>query len=130
MEIQKENYAETRRIAKEFYKAIGRLWCPSLNDYIFFNKHGFRHLIEKKGFARPKTEQMRRFVMLYYVKDILTSPGIIPSHSVKEDRNSKMDLWIFTARKDGLLIKIIIRHVKGGKKQFLSVYGRTQKSTP
>jgi hypothetical protein len=122
-------YEDAKKRAKEFYKTIGVIWCPALNDYIVFNKRGFQHLMRKKGLLRPKTEQIRRFLILPYVKDILEDSKTLPSHSVREDKESRIDLWIFAANIQNLHVKVIIRQTQTGRKHFLSIYGKTQKST-
>ncbi len=42
-----ESYQKEKKKAKEFYAAIGRVWCPALDEHVVFNNTGFRHLIRK-----------------------------------------------------------------------------------
>jgi hypothetical protein len=130
MENKKESYDEKRAVAKKFYKTIGSVWCPVLDDYIVFNKRGFRHLIGKNGFTRPKNEQLRRFHMLSYVQDILGNPNAILNRKSRESKGLTTDLWIFMADRENLHIKVVVRRAGKGKKHFLSIYGKIQKSTP
>ena len=65
-------YEEAEQKAKEFYKSIGRVWCPVLGDYVAFNKIGFRHLLGRGRKPRSRSDQMRRFALLRYAVDILS----------------------------------------------------------
>jgi 3-deoxy-D-manno-octulosonic-acid transferase len=47
--ILENSYRKTRQEAKKFYDSIDRIWCPALNDYIIFNRLGFRQSIKILG---------------------------------------------------------------------------------
>jgi hypothetical protein len=125
-----QTYNEAKTAAKDFYRSIDRIWCPALNDYISFTQEGFRHLVGKKGIVRPRSEQRRRFMLLYSVKDILENPEVKFSHTITTTRNLRADYWVATGIMNNFHIKIVIRKVDGGKKHFFSVYGKKQKTTP
>ncbi len=46
--------------AEAFYFGLGRVWCPALDDFVHFEKLGFRHLLQKGRKFRIKSEQHRR----------------------------------------------------------------------
>jgi hypothetical protein len=127
MEIPAVNseYEKTKRDAYLFYKSIGQVWCPALNDYVAFDDVGFYHLIKKGRRFRAKSEQMRRFAMLPYVENILASRLFI-STEAKVIGTSRAQYWKFVDDRDTDVVKIIIRQFKDGNKHFLSVYGRVK----
>ena len=118
-----DDYEEARRKTELFYKNIGQIWCPSLNDVVIFNDAGLKHLIKKGRLPRPKSEQKRRFFMLRYVKEILRTkhPFSIDERVVA---GVVIRCWKFVDTKNGHTIKIVVRQVEGRKKHFLSVYGK------
>jgi hypothetical protein len=129
MEFKNESFTESLNAGRAFYKAIRQTWCPALNDFIFFRKDGFQHLIGKGSAVRPKSEQKRRFSLLPYVPKILNDPDSRFIHKIKIIRGRHIYYWIFTMITDGMHINVIIRQNPHGKKHFLSVYGKKQKST-
>ena len=52
--IIRYSYGELRKNAKEYYSTIERIWCPTLNIFIVFDKTGFRHLMRQGNSQRPK----------------------------------------------------------------------------
>jgi hypothetical protein len=134
------DYEEAKSKAKELYSKIGRIWCPVLKDYVAFTSIGLRHLIRKRGIRRPKSEQKRRFVLLHCIVPIITDPRAKVLHEEKETlrlvnhSGNKMaipaqaEFWKFVAVQNGRIVRIVIRQFKNGKKHFLSVYGKEQKS--
>jgi hypothetical protein len=138
---QKKSYEDAKQKAKEFYRTIGRVWCPILGDHIIFNRIGLQHLIRKHGIERPKSEQKRRFALLPVALKVIENPHITARYQPRETVrgikwrgkkvliSSRIDFWELTEKDNGLVIKIIIRQFKGTKKHFLSVYARKEKST-
>lgn len=122
-----ESYSEAKQKAKLFYKSIGRIWCPALDEEIFFNEKGFRHLIQKGRTPRLKSEQKRRFALLKHAKEIIESGLVVVEHKA-EQKNQEVLYWRLKSCRDDVVITVIIQQVKNGKKHFLSVYGRKQKS--
>jgi hypothetical protein len=120
-----ENYQTAKQNAKKIYASIKIVWCPALHDSVVFNRIGFQHLIQKGPAFRPKSEQRRRFALLIYAKDILEQSDV-----AEEEDRANAKLWIISGSRDNLDIKIIVRQIGNGKKHFLSIYGRKQKSAP
>jgi hypothetical protein len=129
MEIPRESYADAKKKAKAFYKSIGRVWCPAVNEYVIFDSAGFRHLIQKTAIPRSRAEQLRRFALLPHVITILKKPDVIPRHFVKDAHEPPIHLWVFIEVKEGVRVTIVIRQSGNGKYHFFSIYGKKQKST-
>ena len=129
-----DSYAEAKRKAKEFYKTIGHVFCPALDDGIAFNSIGFRHLMQKQGNFRIKEEQVKRFSLLLLAKEILENPKADVKHEKRKIiyrtdwrgkkviKKSFVDYWIFTARWDNKIIRLVARRFGSGKKHFLTIY--------
>ena len=139
--IIEESYEEAKRRAKELYQKIGTVWCPALNQCISFNRVGFQHLLQKERRFLPKSEQLRRFALLPYAKDIVGDyRGSIIYEERKIMRNreadgkielttSTMRFWAFTDKRDGEKMRLVIRQVDGGKKHFFSIFQENKKPT-
>lgn len=123
--LSNEHYEVARRKAKEYYAAIGRVWCPSLSEYIVFTKVGFRHLIWKGRSARPKNEQRRRFALLRYAKRIIKNKNAYIAYRSK----GHMQFWAFIEKYDSELITVIIRQFGEEEKHFFSIFKKESKTT-
>ena len=133
-------YKQSKEEAFADYKNTGQIWCPALGDFVAFNRLGFQHLIRFKKRQRPKSEQVRRFLLLPTAKEILGDPNSKAEHHRKEivdtgkARWGKIpkfpyaDYWEFTGKRDGRIIKVIVRQFPEGRKHFLSVYEKKEKS--
>ena len=140
--IAKKNYKRTKEDARTYYSAIGNPPCLFLAENVIFDRMGFQHLIRPRGVQRPKSEQMRRFALLPYVKEILEDPHANVKHHQKETvrvmkiggkktvKPTFADFWEFTAERDGKTIKVIVRQFPNGEKHFLSVYEKKAKTSP
>jgi len=111
-------YEKEKRKAREFYNKIRRVWCPALNDYVVFNRIGFRHLIRKNSLPRARNEQKRRFALLPQSILILSDPAMKVVHR----KEGKFDFWAFTKEYNNRKIKIIVRQIEGRQKIFFSVF--------
>ena len=119
-------YAAAKNWAKAFYRTIGKIWSPALNDYVYFTAEGFWHLIFKGKRLRAKSDQGQRFIFLKHVPIILADRTAKPLAELKGSSH----YWIFEALHEGFKVKTIVRQGKNGRKYFVSVYGKKQKSVP
>ncbi|MGC9599554.1 MAG: hypothetical protein ABSE18_04180 [Minisyncoccia bacterium] len=127
-------FAAAKRKALQQYEKIGRPWCPALKTYVIFSRDGFEHLIRKHGVQRPKTEQRRRFRLIPCIEKILADSASVVSHEekivghrikIRGERiavKSRAHFWIFTNKRGGKVIKVVIRQFEGGEKHFWSTY--------
>jgi hypothetical protein len=111
-------YKKTKKEAREIYNKIGRVWCPALNDYIVFNRTGFRHLLRKNSLPRARNEQKRRFALLPQSALILSDPFVNITHR----KEGKFDFWAFTKEHNNRKIKVIIRQIGEHQKHFFSIF--------
>jgi hypothetical protein len=115
--LGKMGYKACRKWAKKFYKNIGSIICPALdNQYISFNNIGFNHLIRKLS-VRSRNEQKRRFLLLPKVESIIKNPKAVIVYRKEENKI----YWTFVHFTDSKRIKVVIRQVGGGSKHFYSI---------
>ncbi|MGB7957232.1 MAG: hypothetical protein WCF77_00090 [Minisyncoccia bacterium] len=131
---RENSYEEAKRKAKEFYRGIGRVWCPALNGYVAFNSAGFRHLVWKGAEQRPQKEQERRFGLIFHARNILAvhhgevefrekiEMSIVRKHGIKIRRPSRARFWGFLYERGGETITIVIRQIDRRSKHFFSIY--------
>lgn len=103
---------------KEEYYSIGIIICPVLNnEKIYFNNHGFNHLIRKMGVKRFSWDAKRRFKILKYAKIIIEDTPV--QFEYKKD---KYEFWALTQMIDRKKIKVILRRVNNGRIHFYSIF--------
>lgn len=110
---------------KKEYKKIKFVKSPAfLNEKIYFDYDGLRHLIWKGRVRRENREINERILLFKKVpKAISTLDRHIEYREVK-DRNSDkiINFWKLNIIKDNENIYIIIRKIGNGKKKFFSVF--------
>ena len=111
----------------DMYYRIGTLTCPAFpGETIYFNKHGFNHLLRKNRKYRSPQEQRRRFQLLSFVVDILKNSNHIDSVRISTLSNSIARFWTIKAlRKDNernTVIYVVLRKCNDGLLHFFSVY--------
>ena len=126
-------YPAYKKWAKKFYKKIGAVLSPALdNQYVSFNNTGFNHLIRKLS-LRSRNEQKRRFLLLPRAESIIKNPKaiivyrkeekkiLIKRKEIKILKESIIHYWTFVYFTDSRRIKVVIRQVNNGSKHFYSI---------
>lgn len=124
------HYQNAKSRAKEFYKTIGRLWCPLLNDYVVFNNIGFQHLVRKGHRPRIMGDQTRRFYLLESIEGIFMDANAKITHEEKIGDGampSMTTFWKISAKRNERIITVVVRQIASKQKHFFSVYD--QKAT-
>lgn len=106
---------------KQYYKNIGRVWCPILNDDIVFNSIGFRHLMRSGRRRRLPSDRVRRFRLLQIAPKMLANPQaklVDPKNKI----SSTTKLFVIKETRGEMVITIVIRQVGNGNKHFFSIY--------
>jgi hypothetical protein len=125
MEIPRESHTDAKKRAREFYKNIGCVWCPALNECVIFDSAGFRHLIQKTVVPRAKTEQRNRFMLLPHAVSILSNAhGIDPLFTIRMVKRVPTKFYAFIEIVDKMRITVVIKKSEAGKYHFCSVYSR------
>jgi hypothetical protein len=117
---------------REFYKKLEPLFCPALQEMVYFNADGFNHLLFKNRHKRIPAERRYKLSLLPFVCEVL-----LKSKSTKlriKSKNPLVCTWSMTHEIiDHQLIPrmitvVIIRKKPAGKLHFLSVMEHNVKS--
>jgi len=114
-EYIKEKYRE--------YKDIRYIECPAFsNEKIYFNKHGFNHLIRKGFIPRTKEEQIKRLSLLPLSKAIIINSKKYSRYLKKEDKHPIAYFWSLISNNSNVSVTVIVRQLDGGYKHFYSIF--------
>ena len=107
---------------KKFYKKIGSVGCPYFGgEPVFFNMKGFNHLLRKGKTLRPISDQDSRLPLLIYCKRVLTGHYIRVEYR-KSKGKKQAQFWGFVSCIDGIEMKLVVKQLGKGSKQFLSIF--------
>jgi len=136
------NYEKVKEDAANFYKMIGRVRCPALNDeYVHFTSEGFNHLIYKnERRERDRGVQIMKFKLLSKAKVLVSTSSTYQEYdeSLREARRKQkkkvvsgtcvVRYWGFVAIIKDYRIKVVVRQLGNGQKHFWSVIPAWSKS--
>lgn len=136
MEISVEKFNQRKTEADTYYKSIGNVKCPYFNgEPVYFNSEGFEHIIFKHwNKTRSQIEQYTRFRLLPLAVTVIKKSGTLQEFDQRNlfVRRKSKDGWnkilknvkyyIFTAIIGDLRLKIVIKEIEGGQKNFWSLY--------
>lgn len=112
-------YTEIQKIienAKTEYKNIGKVFCPYLNQEVWFTMKGFRHLISNNRKQRHDDVILDRLSAIKYIPDIVSKSG-----TLQEYENINTEYFGFIAIIDSKKYKVILLKNEAGRYMFISV---------
>lgn len=122
---------------KAFYKSIVSIYCPILNQTIYFSSDGFDHLINDSHRKNRKVnEQWLKLSCLKYVpKVIIQCKEVI---DIRQFSRKEKNKWVNCTSyallhevQEGVKIRVIIEKIgKNGKHKFKSVMPHNKHSKP
>lgn len=129
------NYEKLKEDARNFYNAIGAVFCPVFSQKVYFTAEGFNHIIFKGARReRERPSQILRFKLLPLALKLLRVATIYQEfeESLKEFevRSFKRKIrkticvryWGIIAIIDGRKIKVIVRKIgDNGMMHFWSI---------
>jgi hypothetical protein len=125
----KETHVEFVEKARAEYRRIGSIHCPALgNELVYFNRHGFNHLLRKDRRTRSEAEQKRRLELVSFAPEILIKAQSIHKYEQITRGRSVAQFWnvqgkiIFGGSKK--IVHVIICKLNNGRIRFLSVYDK------
>lgn len=110
---------------KKLYRTFTSVECRALqNEKVYFNSHGFNHLIRKGSKFRPHTQIRDRFSLLMYCPEILKSTCDVHEYRIVHQKDSVAHFWTIKKRLNSLDIKVVVRRINNGRLHFFSVMAR------
>ncbi|TSA46253.1 hypothetical protein D4R52_00885 [bacterium] len=135
MEISEEKFGQIREQAEEFYKSIGVIKCPYLEDDVHFNVEGFEHLLFKAwNKSRTRAEQYTRLRLLQLVPAVIKKSHTLQEFDERklfvrqkinsrwENRMKTVRYFVFVAIVKNIRLKVVVKEIEGGVKFFYSLY--------
>lgn len=119
---------------KKFYDSIVSIYCPILNNSVFFTSEGFNHLIyESNRMPRKIGEQFMKLKCLSDAPQVISKCQII-TDTRKIQRKIKGIFKTVTRYelvhevKKNIEIRVIVEKIGSGKFKFLSIMPHNKKS--
>ena len=112
---------------KAFYNNVVSVFCPLLNDTVYFKSEGFYHLLHKSNGKRRKIdEQFLKLMCLTYAPEIIRNgTRIIETRKDKRQIKGKMKNIVTHEIIDGKRrshnIAIVIERIDLGKLKFRTI---------
>lgn len=109
------------------YKRIAFVYCPILNENIYFTSEGFFHMINKSPLKRrPIAEQYLKLMCLTHAADIVKNcTRIIETRNdrriVKGKKKTVRTFELIDAKVRKYPISVIVERIGSGKLKFKSV---------
>lgn len=131
------NIYNLKKKQRAFYKGIVSVFCPILNDTVYFTSEGFNHLLYDRSNRKPRkiSEQFMKLQCLIHAplviqKCMLISETRAIERNVKGKRKSGLHYELVYEVTPGEKIRVIVEKIGTGKHKFLSVmrHGRRVKN--
>jgi hypothetical protein len=116
-----------------FYRSIGSVYCPALQDDVKFTSQGFHHLIYSSNKGKPGRNKLRginetylKLQLLKYAPNVIkNSKEIVKIREVREKRGNKtktaLQFELSHKIDPTLTVRVIVIKVGDGAYKFLSV---------
>ena len=121
--MNKDDESFTQKAWAE-YKKIEYILCPAFdNEPVYFDRHGFRHILRKGRRKRSHHEQIKRFQLVKEAIVILKTSETFSEWNVSIIIKPIACFWSFIVKKKKSRIKVVIRQFERSRKHFFSVFG-------
>lgn len=128
------NIFDLKKEQKAYYKSIVSVFCPLLNETIYFTSDGFIHLLYDSN-RKPRNidEQFMKLKCLLFATLVLqNSEFIADTRTIKVKRKGKEKIIIHHVLvhevTKGVKIRVVVERVGTGKFKFLSVMPHNKKA--
>lgn len=128
------NIKKLRIEKKKFYKKIISIYCPVLNEVVYFTSEGFNHLLYKRH-KTPRTikEQYMKLMCISYITSVvqnaqkISETRIIKRKIHNEWKNTIYYELVYEVYPE-MNIRVILEKTGSGKIKFKSVMPNDKKS--
>lgn len=120
--MREEDYKKLINERKEWYKTLGKIYCPALKIDVLFNAKGFNHILHNgSGFKRNTADIFHRLMVLHEIVPILKSIQDINNYRL----DGNVQYWSFEKlNNDETKVVVIVRKIGNGSVHFYSVWKR------
>lgn len=132
----KQDFKKFIEKQRKYYKSIGSIVCPILQETINFTSDGFEHLLYK-GNRKPRklSERFMKLKCLEHVPEVIKKADVISETRRSEKRiKGKIKKVIFHELiyeiKKGTQIRVVVEKIGNGNFHFLSVMPHNKRSKP
>ncbi|MCL4353138.1 hypothetical protein M1615_01545 [Patescibacteria group bacterium] len=122
------NIYDLKKKQKAFYKSIVSVFCPILNDTVYFTSEGFNHLLYDKSNRKPRkiSEQFMKLQCLTHAPLVIRKCAFISEtrlieRNIKGKKKLGVHYELVYEVKAGEKIRVIVEKIGTGKHKFLSV---------
>ena len=122
------NIYELKKKQRAFYKSIVSVFCPILNDTVYFTSEGFNHLLYDRSNRKPRkiSEQFMKLACLTHAPLVIQKCTFISEtrlieRIVKKKRKSGIHYGLVYEVSPRVKIRVIVEKIGTGKHKFLSV---------
>lgn len=128
----KLSLAQLKLHSRAYYNRIGKIYCPILEEDVYFTAEGYFHLINesnsKPGKTNPRitTEQYMKLMCLQHVPTVLKYSTLVVER--RKNRKKVKGKWKDVIQTEivhefkGEKISVIVEKVGNGNTKFLSVF--------
>jgi hypothetical protein len=122
-----KRYLALMTATRKAYRAVGRVFCPALNDQVYFDDAGWRHLLYKDRGRRPIADQIRRFKLLNRAVKVISEADVESESRTTKSNGQVRCFWPLEMGDEDLLITVIVRQINHGRKHFYSVMDKKRR---
>lgn len=131
------NIHDLKKKQRVFYKSIVSVFCPILNDTVYFTSEGFNHLLYDRSNRKPRkiSEQFMKLQCLTHAPLVIKKCTVISEirqieRNIKGKKKSGVHYELVHEVSPGEKIRVIVEKMGTGKYRFLSVmrHGRKLKN--
>lgn len=129
-----KNIYNLKKIQKAFYKSIVSVFCPLLNEVVYFTSDGFIHLLyESNRMPRNISEQFMKLKCLPHAPIVIQKSKIIVDTrtfeiKVKGKKKTLIQYALAYEVSKGVIIRVVVGRLGAGKLRFISVMPHNNKS--
>lgn len=117
------------------YKTWHSIYCPVMDEIVYFTSKGFNHLLSKpnRSKRRKLSEQYMKLMCLDYAPTVISQSKTIRSVRVikKTIESKQKDITLFAISyeiAEGKSIRVILERLGSGKLHFLSIMPDSKRS--
>lgn len=128
------NIHDLKNTRKAFYDSVVSVFCPILNDTVFFNSDGFNHLLyESNRMPRNIGEQFMKLQCLPHAPEVIKKCTVITDtrkmrRKIKGKWKSGVRYELVHEVKKDIKIRVVVEKIGTGKHNFWSIMPHSNKS--